>query len=54
MGESALLIDMGVDEVPDLVGSLLGLSCCSTSQYDDVVVDEVDLVSHSVHSVHAS
>lgn len=54
VGESALFVDMGVDEVAYLVGGLLGLSCHSAAQDDDVIVDEIDLVGYSVDGVAAA
>ena len=54
MGQPSLLIDVGVDEVPDLMRGLLGLSCGSTPEHDDMVMHKIYLVGHSINSVHSS
>ena len=54
MGQLALLVDVGVDEESQLMHCLLGLSSSSGSEGDDVVVDEIDLVSNSVDDVDSS
>ena len=54
MGQLALLVDVGVDEESQLMDCLLGLSGSSCSEGDDVVMDEIDLVSNSVDDVDSS
>jgi len=50
----SLFDDVRVDQIPHIVGSLLRLSCGSTSQYDYVIVDEVDFISYSIDCVRSS
>lgn len=54
MGQSPLFIDMGVDEVPDLMRGLLGLSCGSTPEHDDMIMHKIYLVCHSINSICSS
>ena len=55
MGEfSSLLVDVGVDEMSDFMCGLLRLSGGSTSQDDDMVMNEVDFIGDSIDSVGSS
>ncbi len=54
MRKTALLVDMRIDQMSDFVSSLLRLSCSSTSENDNVIMNKIDLISDSVYGVNSS